>query len=154
MSPKEERYQRVYENIISLIGDVNDPITRMATIAAVLHHKIKQYSWSGFYLLKGDDLLLGPFQGEAACVKLPKDKGVCWTSINQQKVINVPDVNEFPGYITCHSETKSELVIPVMDFDNKIFGVMDMDSRTANGFDETDEKELTKIATIVFAQLK
>ena len=146
MSDKKARkYQRITEQIKSLFKTTNDPIARMATISAILYHKMPDFFWVGFYLLKNDRLIVGPYQGSLACQELEKDKGVCWTAIRRKETIIVPDVNKFPGYIACNQKTKSEIVIPVKNSNNKIIGAFDIDSKLYNNFDETDAVELGKI---------
>ncbi|MEA3448329.1 MAG: GAF domain-containing protein [Bacteroidota bacterium] len=123
----------------------------MATITAVLHHKNNQFFRTGYYLLdeKGD-LMVGPYQGPLACLKLARDKGVCHAGITQEKTIIVNDVNQFPGHIACDSRSKSEIVVPLTNKNQKIVGVLDIDSDKYNSFDETDEHWLTKINSLVF----
>ncbi len=146
MSDKKVRkYQRMTEQIKSLFKATDDPIARMATISAILYHKMPDFFWVGFYLLKNDRLIVGPYQGPLACQELEKDKGVCWTAIRRKVTIIVTDVNKFPGHIACNQKTKSEIVIPVKNSNNKIIGAFDIDSILYNNFDETDAIELGKI---------
>ena len=146
MSDKKARkYQRITEQIKSLFKTTDDPIARMATISAILYHKIPDFFWVGFYLLKNNRLIVGPYQGPLACQELKKNKGVCWTAIRRKETIIVPDVNKFPGHIACNQKTKSEIVIPVKNSNNKIIGAFDIDSKLYNNFDETDAAELEKI---------
>jgi GAF domain-containing protein len=97
-----------------------------------------------------DELLVGPYQGSLACQKLKKDTGVCWAGVNQRKTIVVPDVHDFPGHIACDSRSNSEIVIPVFDKNNKIIGVLDIDSKNFNQFDEIDAVWLEKIAGLIY----
>jgi L-methionine (R)-S-oxide reductase len=143
---KAGKYQRIIEQLESLFKITEDPIARMATISALLYHKMPDFSWVGFYLLKKDRLVVGPYQGQLACQELEKDKGVCWTAIHRKETIIVPDVNKFPGHIACHQNTKSEIVIPLKNSNNKVIGAFDIDSKLYNNFDETDAIELGKIA--------
>ncbi len=122
----------------------------MATINAVLYHKMETFFWCGFYLKQGDKLQVGPYQGALACINLTKNTGVCQAAINQQKVLNVPDVETFPGHIACDSRAKSEIVIPLKNRDNEIVGVLDVDSKDHDSFDEVDATELEKIVRLVF----
>jgi GAF domain-containing protein len=121
----------------------------MATIAAVLHHKMEGYFWTGFYLLKDGELLVGPYQGPAACQVLEKNRGVCWTGINKAETIIVPDVEKFPGHIACDSRSRSEIVIPVRDRQGVIIGVLDVDSKEPDRFDEVDAKGLERILSLL-----
>ena len=149
MDKKASRYERVYNQLAELVIKSHDTIARMSTIAAVLHHKMDGFFWTGFYLLKEDSLVVGPYQGPVACLELDKNKGVCWSGINQEKTIVVPDVNKFPGHIACDSRSRSEIVIPVRNQHGEISGVLDVDSNKPDHFDETDAVWLEKIAALV-----
>ena len=122
----------------------------MATVAAVLHHKMEYFFWIGFYMINNGRLLVGPYQGPVACQELAFNKGVCWAGIREEKTIVVPDVNQFPGHIACDSRSKSEIVIPIINKYKKIMGVMDIDSKDLNSFDEVDAQELEKIVKLIF----
>ena len=122
----------------------------MATINAVLYHKMDYFFWCGFYLMQEDKLQVGPYQGALACINLAKNTGVCWAAINQKNSVIVPDVEAFPGHIACDSRSKSEIVIPLRNRENKIVGVMDVDSKEYDSFDETDASELEKIVRLVY----
>jgi GAF domain-containing protein len=106
------------------------------------------FFWTGFYFLDNGELIAGPYQGPVACQLLAKDTGVCWASINQQKSLVVPNVHEFPGHIACDSRSNSEIVIPLRNTEGKIIGVLDVDSKVLNSFDETDRKGLEKILSL------
>lgn len=151
MPKKSQRYERIYNQLQELTQPVSIPVSRMATIAAVLHHKFNQFFWTGYYLLdeKGE-LMVGPYQGPLACLKLARDKGVCRAGITQEKTIIVNDVNQFPGHIACDSRSKSEIVVPLRNKNEMIMGVLDIDSDKYNSFDETDERWLTTINRLVF----
>ena len=123
---------------------------RMATINAVLYHKMDGFFWVGFYLLKDGHLLVGPYQGPLACLELEKDKGVCWAGINQNQTIVVQDVHQFPGHIACDSRSKSEIVVPIRNRDNKVIGVLDIDSSLLSNFDNTDALHLEKYCEDLF----
>lgn len=122
----------------------------MATIAAVLHHKMEYFFWTGFYLLKDGRLQVGPYQGSLACIDLKKDTGVCWSGINTGKPVVVDDVHAFPGHIACDSRSNSEIVIPVFDASEKIVGVLDVDSTQHAAFDQIDAEWLQKICALVY----
>ena len=141
------RYSRMYNQIEALIASVDSPTSRMATIAAILHHKMGNF-WTGFYLLEKGELLVGPYQGPLACLRLQKDKGVCWHAINTKKAVCVDDVEQFPGHIACSALTKSEIVIPLFD-QNEIVGCLDIDSRDYATYSAADVDELTKICDLV-----
>jgi GAF domain-containing protein len=147
---KEGRYKRIYDQLEDLLKDKPNPIARMATISAVLHHKFDYYFWTGFYLLDNGELIVGPYQGSLACIKLKKNTGVCWAGINQGTTIIVPDVHQFPGHIACDSRSNSEIVVPLRDKEGKIIGVLDVDSKELDMFDEVDAKWLEKILNFEF----
>ena len=140
---KEETYQLLLPQIRALIEDEEDRIANMANVAAALKQTFG-FFWVGFYLVKGNELVLGPFQGPVACTRIPFGKGVCGTAWKERRTIIVPDVNQFPGHIACNSESKSEIVVPLF-VNGEIIGVLDIDSDRLNVFDETDVKYLEKI---------
>jgi GAF domain-containing protein len=147
---KEGRYKRLYTQIKDLIDkSSNNSLSNMATINAVLYHKMDYFFWIGFYLLQDGKLQVGPYQGALACIDLARDTGVCWAAINQNQPVVVGDVEKFPGHIACDSRSKSEIVIPLKDNRNNIIGVMDVDSTDLNAFDEVDNKWLQKIIELV-----
>jgi len=145
---KRKRYHRIAKQLEHLFDKVEDPISRMSTVAAVLHYKFSYFFWTGFYILKEDELMVGPYQGPVACLFLEKDKGVCWAGINQKQSIIVPDVEKFPGHIACDNRSRSEIVIPLRDAQNKITGILDIDSKEVNSFDEVDKAGLEKIVKL------
>lgn len=127
----------------------DNPIAAMATIAAVLHNKFDHFFWTGFYLLQDEELIVGPYQGSVACIKLKKNTGVCWAGIKNKETVLVPDVHQFPGHIACDSRSQSEIVLPVRNKKGEIIGVMDVDSKELNSFDEADREGLEKIITLI-----
>lgn len=149
-SQKNGRYQRIYKQAAELFEPVTDPIARMATIAAILHHKFNYYFWTGFYLLKENQLIVGPYQGPLACMKLKNDTGVCWACINQGKTIVVDDVEQFPGHIACSSLSKSEIVVPVKNKDGQVVAVIDVDSKEKSSFDEEDANGLEQLIKLIY----
>ncbi len=146
---KRGRYERIYHQASGLLTSTDDMIARMATVAAVLHHKMEGFFWTGFYLTREGNLIVGPYQGPLACQVLPKDRGVCWAGINQGKTIIVPDVDKFPGHIACDSRSRSEIVVPVRDNNGRIIGVLDIDSKQLGQFDEGDAAGLEKIVGLI-----
>jgi len=146
---KENRYKRLYLQINELLKKCNDETARMATISAVLYNKMDHFFWCGFYRIIDYELIVGPYQGPLACQILPKDKGVCWASVNQKKTIIVSDVEKFPNHIACDSRSKSEIVIPLKNKIGKVFAVFDVDSNELNSFDETDAKYLENILNLL-----
>lgn len=148
---KTNRYKRLHKQIKDLIDkSSNNPMSNMATLLAVLHHKMDYFFWTGFYFLQDGKLQVGPYQGSLACINLAKDTGVCWAAINQNKTLIVDDVEAFPGHIACDSRSKSEIVILLKDQNNKLIGVLDVDSSTFNSFDEVDALWLEKIVGLVY----
>lgn len=141
---KEQKYQRLYNQLASLLGLPGTPLSRMATINAVLYHKMDYFFWVGFYLLDGEVLTAGPYQGPVACQVLASHRGVCWSAIDQKQTIIVPNVHAFPGHIACDSRSQSEIAVPFYRGD-AVIGVFDVDSKELNAFDETDAIWLEKI---------
>ncbi len=147
---KSSRYTRLEKQIAELFLKTRDMDARMATINAVLYHKMDGFFWVGFYLLKEGHLMVGPYQGPLACLELEKDKGVCWAGIRKDQTIVVPDVHQFPGHIACDSRSKSEIVVPVKNRENKVIGVLDIDSNLLSNFDNTDAVHLENIVGKLF----
>ncbi len=148
-SMKRGRYKRIYDQLSTLLNATDDVVSRMATVAAVLHHKMDGFFWTGFYLIRDGNLLVGPYQGPVACQVLAKNTGVCWSGINQGKTIIVPDVEQFPGHIACDSRSRSEIVVPVRDKHQQIIAVLDVDSKLLEHFDEMDAVGLEKIVGLI-----
>jgi L-methionine (R)-S-oxide reductase len=153
-SKKEKRYLRVLEQLETLLTKTEQPIPRMATIAALLHHKMDHFFWTGFYLLVEGNLMVGPYQGAVACQILKKNEGVCWSSISKKAPEIVPDVHQFPGHIACDSRSNSEIVVPLYQQDGIIIGCLDVDSQLFNNFDKIDAIYLSKISNLVFQYQK
>jgi L-methionine (R)-S-oxide reductase len=147
---KQARYQRLFDQLEVLMHKSGDPDARMATIVAVLHHKMEYFSWTGFYVLKSGELTVKTYQGPLACQVLQKHTGVCWASVDQQKTLVVPDVHQFPGHIACDSRSQSEIVVPVRNRADEITGVLDVDSELLNSFDLTDAEWLEKIVNLIY----
>jgi L-methionine (R)-S-oxide reductase len=148
---KEGRYNRLYAQLEKVLKDRPNPIAAMATVVAVLHHKMDYFFWTGFYLLDNGELIVGPYQGSLACIKLKKDTGVCWAGINRAETILVPDVHQFPGHIACDSRSNSEIVVPLKNNKDEIIGVLDVDSKAQDAFDETDARWLEKIVRMIMS---
>ena len=147
---KKGRYERILLQLEALLEKDNGIIARMATINAVLHHKFEYFFWTGFYILKEGELIVGPYQGPVACQVLAKNTGVCWAAVNESQSVIVPDVEKFQGHIACDSRSKSEITVPVKNKEGKIIAVMDVDSSTLDSFDETDQKYLEQIVKLIF----
>jgi len=146
---KTGRYQRIYKQLEELLKDKPGPIACMATIVAVLHNKMGYYFWTGFYLLEQGELIVGPYQGSLACIKLKKNAGVCWAGINTGITVIVPDVHLFPGHIACDSRSNSEIVVPVKNGKGIIIGVLDVDSKEYDSFDGKDAEWLERILKLI-----
>lgn len=144
---KKEKYEALIPQLKSLVESESDVIANMANISAALK-EVFDFFWVGFYVVKADQLVLGPFQGPIACTRIRYGKGVCGTSWKEQKTIIVPNVDEFPGHIACSSLSKSEIVIPVLN-QGKVIAVLDADSEFLNHFDVTDEKYLSEITELI-----
>ncbi len=145
---KEDRYKELFPQVKSLLEDEEDIIANMANVCAALKQTFN-FFWVGFYLVKNNQLVLGPFQGPIACTRIHKGKGVCGTSWDQEKTIVVPDVEQFPGHITCSSLSKSEIVLPLFDAQKNVVGVLDVDSDELNTFDAIDEEYLNQIISLI-----
>jgi L-methionine (R)-S-oxide reductase len=146
---KNGRYERILKQLEELLQKPGNPLSRMATVVAVLSHKMDDYFWTGFYLLDGGELMVGPYQGPVACQTLKKGTGVCWAGILQQQTVIVPNVHEFPGHIACDSRSNSEIVVPLKDAAGNVVGVLDVDSKDFNTFDETDRFWLERIVALI-----
>ena len=144
---KEEQYISLIPQIEALMYGETDQIANLANMCAALKEQFNWF-WVGFYLVKNDELVLGPFQGPVACTRIKKGKGVCGASWAQQETIIVPDVDSFPGHIACASASKSEIVLPIFQ-GNTIIGVLDVDSEYLSHFDDIDSVYLNKIIRLL-----
>ena len=138
-------YSLLIKQIESLSEVSSDSIPVMANTAALLFSEMQDINWAGFYLVKGDSLLLGPFQGKVACVRIEKGKGVCGTAWETDRIQLVPDVHAFPGHIACDSASRSEIVIPLHQ-EREVRAVLDLDSPLLSRFDERDREGLAKLS--------
>ena len=141
---KQEQYEALIPQIVALTSCETDLIANLGNVAAALKEQFGWF-WVGFYLVKEDELVLGPFQGPVACTRIRKGKGVCGTSWEQAQTIIVPDVEKFPGHIVCSSLSRSEIVVPLLR-NGEVIGVLDVDSADYNQFDEVDKVYLEQIA--------
>lgn len=144
---KEQQYLSLLPQIKGLLNGETDLVANLANIAAALKEQF-HFFWVGFYLVKADELVLGPFQGPVACTRIRKGRGVCGTSWSQATTIIVPDVEKFPGHIACSSISKSEIVVPLFK-NNEVWGVLDVDSDQYNSFDEKDAQFLKEIVALI-----
>ncbi|PWU70225.1 GAF domain-containing protein [Gracilibacillus dipsosauri] len=138
---KEKDYSLVIKQLDALLQGEPDVIANLSNASALLNQFLDNINWVGFYIWKEDELVLGPFQGLPACVRIKSGKGVCGTAISEIKTQLVADVNQFPGHIACDAASQSEIVVPILK-DGDIFGVLDIDSPTTNRFDGIDQKYL------------
>ena len=148
---KSERYALLLKQVGSLVAGESDTTANLANTAAAIHEAFG-FWWTGFYLVKGEELVLGPFQGPVACTRIPFGKGVCGTSWARRSTVVVPDVEEFPGHIACSSASRSEIVVPLIR-GGEVLGVLDIDSRELATFDDDDDAGLEPIAALLAALL-
>ncbi|MGV3594693.1 MAG: GAF domain-containing protein [Sediminibacterium sp.] len=144
---KQTQYESLIPQIKALIEGENDLVANLANIAAALKEQFG-WSWVGFYWVKNDELVLGPFQGPVACTRIRKGRGVCGTSWSEAKTLIVPDVEKFPGHIACSSLSKSEIVVPVIR-DGVVLGVLDVDASELDQFDTIDQRYLEMIVEMI-----
>lgn len=144
---KTEQYSSLIPQIQAVIEGETDLVANLANITAALKEQFG-WLWVGFYLVKADELVLGPFQGPLACTRIRKGKGVCGSSWAQAKTLIVPDVEQFPGHIACSSLSKSEIVVPIIR-NNQVIGVLDVDSELPDQFDTTDQQYLEEIVDLI-----
>jgi L-methionine (R)-S-oxide reductase len=152
--PKRELYAELAKQLDALIADESDPVANMANCAAVIFNSLPELNWAGFYLLKGGELVLGPFQGRPACVRIPLGRGVCGKAAKERVTLRVADVNAFDDHIVCDSASRSEVVVPLISSDRQfLLGVLDVDSPRLNRFDADDEAGLKEIAKLIATRL-
>lgn len=141
---KVEEYKLLLKQVEAVTADEPDVIANMANISALLFENLSNVNWVGFYRLMSNELVLGPFQGKVACIRIPIGKGVCGTSVSQAATMRIANVHDFSGHIACDSESNSEIVIPI-ELNGKIIAVLDIDSPLHNRFDECDQNGLEAI---------
>jgi GAF domain-containing protein len=151
--PKPALYRELAAQISALIQDETDSVANMANAASLIFHSVPRLNWAGFYLLKGGELVLGPFQGRAACVRIAFGRGVVGTAAEKRTALRIGNVNEFPGHIACDTASQSELVVPLTSEDAHLLGVLDIDSPELNRFDAEDEAGFREIGKIIAAKL-
>ena len=147
-SSKGELYDRLASELKSLLEGEHDFIANAANFASLLYHSLPDLNWTGFYLVKGRELVLGPFQGKPACVRIAIGKGVCGTAAEQRQTILVDNVHEFPGHIACDSASNSEIVVSLIKHE-RLIGVLDLDSPSFARFDNEDARGLNELAEIL-----
>lgn len=144
---KEKFYTLLAQQADGLLHGEKDLIANAANLSSLLYHSLEQVNWVGFYLLKNDELVLGPFQGQVACTHIPIGQGVCGTAFSQNKTLRIDDVHAFKGHIACDTASNSELVIPI-NVNNNTIAVLDIDSPILNRFDAADQKGCERVAQI------
>ncbi|PJC87959.1 Free methionine-(R)-sulfoxide reductase [Vibrio sp. HA2012] len=142
------QHQTLIKQAIALVEDETDLIANLANLSALLYMELEALNWAGFYLLKGNELVLGPFQGKPACVRIPLGRGVCGTAVAENRTQRVYDVHQFEGHIACDAESNSEIVIP-FSVNGKVVGVLDIDSPQIGRFSEDDQQGLENLMTEV-----
>jgi GAF domain-containing protein len=146
---KTELYHELAAQLRALTDGETDPVANMANCAALIFNSVPRLNWAGFYLLKGGELVLGPFQGRPACIRIAIGSGVCGTAAETHTTLRVPDVTKFKGHIACDSASRSEIVVPMLTDDSHLIGVLDVDSPELDRFDAEDEAGLKIIAGIM-----
>lgn len=149
---KTKNIDSLQKLLVSLIEDEPNQIANLSNAAALLNQHLDRINWAGFYLLEKDTLVLGPFQGLPACVRIPLGKGVCGTAALKRETIVVPNVHEFPGHIACDQASRSEIVVPMIK-NNELIGVLDIDSPEENRFDAHDAEMLEQFVAILIDHL-
>jgi L-methionine (R)-S-oxide reductase len=144
---KPQLYEELAVQASAMLEGEKDPVANAANLASLIWHLLPDLNWAGFYFLRGDELVVGPFQGKPACVRIAMGKGVCGVAALRRESVIVPNVHEFPGHIFCDSASNSEIVVPLVDGD-RLLGVLDLDSPKLARFDETDRAGLELIAAI------
>lgn len=144
---KAALYEELTEQLTALLEGETDPIANAANMAALIYHGLPELNWAGFYFARGGELVLGPFQGQPACVRIPFGQGVCGTAAARRETIVVPDVHEFPGYIACDPVSRSELVVPLIA-EETVLGVLDLDSPVPGRFDEDDRAGCERLIAV------
>ncbi len=148
----EEKYKLLIKQLNNLLNKKDNFLSNLSNLTAALKQSFDKISWVGFYLFDGKRLYLGPFQGQVACTEIELGKGVCGTSAEKRESVIVPDVDKFPGHISCDTGSRSEIVIPVIK-NGELFGVLDIDSYNYDSFDETDKKYLEEICTFLSKEI-
>ncbi len=146
---KSEKYLECEQKLVAMLGDESDDIVKMATVVAVLHHEFDHFYWTGFYRVVDKKLVVGPYQGTPACMRITIGRGVCGTAALTKETQVVKNVGEFDGHIACDAASVSEIVVPVFS-DKKLIAVLDVDSTEENSFDAEDAEHLERILAILF----
>ena len=148
---KTELYRQLLSQLDGLLQGQRNLITNAANTASLIFHTLPELNWAGFYFLEGDELLLGPFQGKPACTRIPVGKGVCGTAAKELKTLVVEDVHQFPGHIPCDEASNSEIVVPLLNQQGRLIGVLDLDSPLRGRFDADDQAGLERLVEVFAA---
>ena len=149
-----KRYERMRDQIAELIAKTDDPVAHRATAASILHHKVPGVSWTGFYMLKGEDLVVDAYQGPVACLVLERHTGVCWAGIDREDTVLVADVHAIPGHIASEDRSRSEIVVPIFGADGRPKGVLDVDSHRSGHFDDIDREGYEAVVRLLESRWK
>jgi L-methionine (R)-S-oxide reductase len=152
IGPKPETYRELSRSLSALLEGETDALANLSNASGLLAQALDRVNWSGFYLLRGEDLVLGPFQGKPACVRIPLGKGVCGTAAQARETLIVPDVHAFPGHIACDEDSPSEIVVPILQ-NGALRGVLDVDSPEKNRFDEEDRAGLEAFVEVLIPRV-
>lgn len=150
---KSEQYERLQQQAAALLAGEHDRIANAANLSALIYHTLPEINWAGFYFLHQGELVVGPFQGLPACVRIPLGKGVCGAAARSRRTQRIADVHAFPGHIACDAASRSELVVPLIA-DGEVLGVLDLDSPTPDRFDAEDQAGLERLATVFIDSLQ
>jgi len=148
----EDNYKLMVQTVKAFLDGEPNIIANLSNTSAIINEYVKDINWAGFYLMENGELVLGPFQGKPACIRIPVGRGVCGTTVLQKETIIVEDVHQFPGHIACDAASNSEIVIPIMK-EGEVFGVLDIDSPKFNRFTELEKKYLEEVVRIIEASL-
>jgi L-methionine (R)-S-oxide reductase len=152
-SPKPQLYREIARATETLIADEPDALANLCNASALLYHSLPAVNWAGFYLLRGSELVLGPFQGRPACIRIPLGRGVCGTAAARRETIVVPDVHAFPGHIACDPASRSEIVVPLIS-EGEVVGVLDVDAPEPGRFDDQDRAGLESFAESLVGRVR
>ena len=141
-------YDLLKEQLQALTGSERHPIPNLANASALIYHALPDLNWAGFYLMDNEELLLGPFQGKTACIRIPKGRGVCGTAVLEERILRVDDVHTFEGHIACDSASRSEIVLPIFAGE-RVVGVLDIDSPKKGRFSKEDEEGLSELVKVL-----
>lgn len=146
---KKTRYEMAYSHLSLVLNKESDMIARMSTTACILNGLLESFFWTGFYRVVGDELVIGPYQGTMGCLRIARGRGVCGTCWAREETMLVPDVEQFPGHISCDSSARSEVVVPLRDETGTVIGVFDVDSDHCEAFDKVDVTHLEQLMVLV-----